>query len=87
MGRTRLDDAGSMIASRRVAAAFFGLAAGLFLGRALFKWILDLHGAWEWAPIVAFALVGCVLGVVSELEREADRSAGRLDRAAPDQPA
>ena len=57
-----------MITPGRIAARFFGTAAGLFLGRALFKWILDLHGAWEWAPIVAFALVGCVLGIASEIE-------------------
>ena len=77
-----------MITPRRIAAAFFGTAAGLFLGRALFKWILDLHGAWEWGPIVALAVAGCVLGVVSELEKEEEqRSAARLDRAAPDEPA
>jgi len=35
-----------MITPGRIAAGFFGTAAGLFLGRALFKWILDLHGAW-----------------------------------------
>jgi apolipoprotein N-acyltransferase len=77
-----LADAGSMTTSRRIAAAFFGTAAGLFLGRALFKWILDLHGAWEWAPIVAFALVGCVLGVVSDLAPHPPRSAGPRDASA-----
>jgi len=76
-----------MITTRRAAAAFFGLAAGLFLGRAIFKWILDLHGVWEWGPIIAMALIGCVLGVADAIEKESERSAGRLDRAAPDEPA
>jgi hypothetical protein len=76
-----------MITPGRFAAAFFGVAAGVFLGRALFKWILDVEGTWLVVAVVAFGVVGSVLAVVTELEKEADRSAGRLDRAAPDEPA
>ena len=76
-----------MITPRRLAAGFFGVAAGVFLGRALFKWLLGVEGTWLVVGVAAFAVVASVLAVVTELENEADRSRARLDRAAPDEPA
>jgi hypothetical protein len=68
-----------MITPGRLAAGFFGVAAGVFLGRALFKWILGVEGTWLVVAVVAFAVIGSVLAVATELEKEADRSRARRD--------
>jgi hypothetical protein len=56
--------------SRILAAAVFGGIAGAWLGRALFKWILDVGGTLQLVLILAVAVLGLVLGVASEVERQ-----------------
>jgi high-affinity Fe2+/Pb2+ permease len=56
--------------SRILAAAVFGGIAGAWLGRAVFKWLLDVGGTLQLVLILAVAALGLLLGVVSELERQ-----------------
>jgi uncharacterized membrane protein YeaQ/YmgE (transglycosylase-associated protein family) len=44
-----------------LAAAVFGAVIGAFIGRAVFKWILDLEGTALIAAIVAVAVTGAVI--------------------------
>lgn len=51
------------MASRTIGAALFGAVVGAWVGRALFKWILDVDGI---VPIVAVALAGAIVCAVAE---------------------
>jgi hypothetical protein len=64
----RAADAPGMNA-RILGAAVFGGIAGAWLGRALFKWVLDVGGTLQLVLILVVAALGLVLGVASELER------------------
>jgi hypothetical protein len=58
------------MAARTIGAGFFGVFVGAWLGRALFKWILDLEGTLLIVLIVATAAVGAAVCVASELANE-----------------
>ena len=60
------DDGG--MTSRVLGHALLGAVAGGWIGRALFKWILDFEGTLLIALIVACAAVGLVIGIASERE-------------------
>jgi hypothetical protein len=62
-------DAGGMNA-RILGAAVFGAIAGAWLGRAVFKWLLDVGGTLQLILILAVGALGLVLGVAAELERQ-----------------
>ena len=58
------------MAARTIGAGFFGAFVGSWLGRALFKWILDLEGTLLIVLIVAAAVVGAAVCVAGEIEGE-----------------
>jgi hypothetical protein len=58
------------MAARRIGAALFGAAAGAWLSRALFKWILGFDGTLLTALVVGSALVGAAVCVAGEIESE-----------------
>jgi uncharacterized membrane protein YeaQ/YmgE (transglycosylase-associated protein family) len=62
---------------RKAGAGLFGAFVGAWLGRAAFKWILDVPGEWQIVLIAATAIVGAVIGVAAE----AEASAGSSDAA------
>ena len=62
-------DRGRM-AARRISAGLFGAFVGAWLGRAAFKWILDLDGTLLIALIVAGAALGAIVCVAGEIESE-----------------
>jgi uncharacterized membrane protein YeaQ/YmgE (transglycosylase-associated protein family) len=61
----RSADAGAML-DRTIGAAIFGAVVGAWLGRALFKWILDLEGATLIAAVAATAVVAAAVCGVAE---------------------
>jgi hypothetical protein len=51
--------------ARKLGAGLFGAFVGAWLGRAAFKWILDLPGEWPLVLSAASALIGaaiCIAG-------------------------
>ena len=48
----------------------FGGIAGAWLGRALFKWILDVGGMLQLVLVLVVAALGLILCVAGELERQ-----------------
>ena len=59
--------------ARMGAAVLFGLFVGGWIGRAVFRWILDVPDPWQIAAIVACAIAGAVIGVAGEREERARR--------------
>jgi len=55
--------------ARKVGAGLFGAFVGAWLGRAVFKWILDAPGDWSTILIVATAVIGAVVCVAGADER------------------
>ena len=74
-------DAGRM-ATRRITAALFGAFVGLWLSRALFKWILDVDGTLLIPLIAAGAAAGAAICVAGEIQSEREWSSHREGRAA-----
>ena len=64
-----------MITARRLGAALFGAFVGGWLGRALFRWLLDLERTTELVLIVASAALGAVVCVAGAVQ--AEREDGR----------
>jgi hypothetical protein len=56
--------------AHRLAAAAFGAFVAFWIARAIFKWILDVHGTAYLALIAAFVLAGAVLGIAADLDEE-----------------
>ena len=54
--------------ARILGHALFGAIAGSWVGRALFKWVLDFEGTTLILAIAGCAVVGLILGVASGLE-------------------
>jgi uncharacterized membrane protein YeaQ/YmgE (transglycosylase-associated protein family) len=54
--------------ARKAAAGLFGAFVGAWLGRAAFKWVLDVPGEWQIVLIAATAIVGAVICVTAEEE-------------------
>ena len=52
----------------RITAALFGAFVGLWLSRALFKWILDVEGTLLIVLIAAGAVIGAAICVAGEIE-------------------
>jgi hypothetical protein len=59
--------------ARSIAGAAFGAFVGAWIGRAVFVWILDVSHSVEIAALVAFGVVGAVIGVAAEREEAAKR--------------
>lgn len=55
--------------SRLLGAALFGAFVGGWIGRAIFKWLLDVDMPLQLVLILAMAALGVVIGVAGELER------------------
>jgi len=60
----------------RLAAAAFGAFVAFWIARAIFKWILDVHGTPYLALIAAFVLAGAVLGIAADLDDDRESSDG-----------
>jgi uncharacterized membrane protein YeaQ/YmgE (transglycosylase-associated protein family) len=58
------------VTSRLLVAGVFGAFVGGWIGRAIFKWLLDLDGSLQLILILATAALGVVICVAGELERE-----------------
>ena len=61
------------LTARSLAGLAFGAFIGAWLARAIFVWILDVPRGWEIAALVAFGLVGAVVGLAAEREVAAKR--------------
>ena len=75
---------GGRMPARRITGALFGAFVGLWLSRALFKWILGVEGTPLIVLIVAGAVIGAAICVAGELESErewAPRREGRPTRS------
>jgi uncharacterized membrane protein YeaQ/YmgE (transglycosylase-associated protein family) len=57
--------------ARKAAAGLFGAFVGAWLGRAAFKWILDLPGDWWLAATAVCAVIGAAVAVAGEHEAQA----------------
>jgi hypothetical protein len=57
--------------ARTVGAILFGAFVGAWIGRAAFKWILDLPGDWPLALIAVTAAIGALVCYAGELESRA----------------
>jgi hypothetical protein len=51
---------------RRIGAAVFGAVVGGWIGRALFRWILDVDGSLQLVLILGAALAGAVVCLLGE---------------------
>jgi ABC-type transporter Mla maintaining outer membrane lipid asymmetry permease subunit MlaE len=54
--------------TRMAGAVIFGAFVGAWIGRALFKWILDVSGTSLLVLVLATAAAGAVLGVAGALQ-------------------
>jgi hypothetical protein len=59
------------LTARSIAGAAFGAFAGAWIARAIFIWILDVSRPVEIGALVAFGLVGVVIGVAAAHEEAA----------------
>jgi uncharacterized membrane protein YfcA len=62
----------------RIASALFGAFVGFWIGRALFKWLLDLDTGILVPAVGVLMLAGAVLGVAARIDEE------RRSKIAPD---
>jgi hypothetical protein len=68
------DDEDRRMTSHRLAAAGFGAFVGFWVARALFKWILDVHGTAYLALAASFVIAGAVLAIAADLDDERNSS-------------
>jgi hypothetical protein len=54
--------------ARMAGAVIFGALVGAWMGRAVFKWVLDVSGTSLLVLILATSAAGAVLGVAGALE-------------------
>ena len=66
-GAQRAADPGCMT-ERAFAAGLFGAFVGAWIGRALFKWILDVEGTLGLAATIGVAALGAIVCFVGERE-------------------
>ena len=59
------------LTARTLAGAAFGAFVGAWIARAIFIWILDVSRPVEIGALVAFGLVGVVIGVAAAREEAA----------------
>ena len=59
------------LTARSLAGAALGAFVGAWIARAIFIWILDVSRPVEIAALVAFGLVGVVIGVAAAREEAA----------------
>jgi uncharacterized membrane protein YeaQ/YmgE (transglycosylase-associated protein family) len=59
--------------ARKAGAGLFGAFVGAWIGRAAFKWILDLPGDWPVVLSIATALIGAAICVAGEQETQPKR--------------
>ena len=59
------------LTARSIAGGAFGAFVGAWIARAIFIWILDVSRPVEIAALVAFGLVGIVIGVAAAREEAA----------------
>jgi hypothetical protein len=64
------------MSGHRLAAAAFGAFVAFWIARAIFKWILDVHGTAYLALVAAFVLAGAVLGIAADLTEDRESSDG-----------
>jgi hypothetical protein len=62
------------LTARSIAGGAFGAFVGAWIARAIFIWILDVPRGVEIAALVAFGLVGVVIGVAAAREEAAKRA-------------
>jgi hypothetical protein len=62
--------------ARKLGAGLFGAFVGAWLGRAAFKWILDLPGEWPLVLSAASALIGAAICIAGEHEAHARAGGG-----------
>jgi hypothetical protein len=54
--------------ARMAGAVIFGALVGAWMGRAVFKWVLDVSGTSLLVLVLATSAAGAVLGVAGALE-------------------
>ena len=63
-----------MLSSKNVGSLLLCTFVGVWLGRAVFVWILDIPRTWEVVAMVGLGAVGLLVGVASVIE---ERQTGR----------